>query len=134
MLLESETVVQAVAVPWRTAYDFAREPANLPQWASGLAAGIEHVEGHWYGQSPMGRVRIEMTAENPHGVLDHRVTLPDGTPFDNPFRVVPNREGALFLFTVFRAEGVDAAAFKKDVAHVTGDLEALRALLESRKP
>jgi len=130
----STTVSVAADVPWRTAYEYARHPDNLPSWASGLSSGIAFEGGHWITQSPMGPVAVEMAAENTFGVLDHDVVLPDGTTFHNPFRVVPNAAGCLFVFTVFRTDGVDADAHAKDVAHVRQDLEALKALLEGGRP
>jgi hypothetical protein len=47
---------------------------------------------------------------------------------------VPSRDGCLFVFTVFRTDGVDAGAHAKDVDHVRRDLEALKGLLEGGRP
>lgn len=134
MTWPSTTVTVAARVPWHTAYDYARHPDNLPSWASGLSSGIAFEGGRWITQSPMGPVAVEMAPENPFGVLDHDVELPDGTRFHNPFRVVPAGDGCLFVFTVFQTDGVGAEAHAKDVAHVRQDLEALKALLEGDRP
>jgi hypothetical protein len=131
MLQDVRIVTASIAVPWQVVYEFARQPARLPQWASGLAAGIVEEGGRWFGESPMGRVRIEMAPDNAYGVLDHDVTLPDGTVFHNPMRAVANGDGCELTFTVFRAVGADSASFEKDCAHVAGDLQALKRLLES---
>lgn len=37
----------------------------------------------------MGLVHTEFTPINTYGILDHVVTLPDGTKVLNPFRVIP---------------------------------------------
>ncbi|GAA2751643.1 hypothetical protein GCM10009869_16320 [Amnibacterium kyonggiense] len=68
----------------------ARDPALLPQWAGGLAQGevAQEGEGVFAVDSPMGRVRVVFTPPNDHGVLDHDVTLPDGSVTRNPFRVL----------------------------------------------
>jgi uncharacterized protein YndB with AHSA1/START domain len=132
MLQDVRLVTVSIAVPWQVVYEFARQPALLPQWASGLAAGIAEEGGRWWAESPMGRVQVEMTPDNPYGVLDHDVTLPDGTVFHNPLRAVANGDGCELSFTVFRAPGADNASFEKDCAHVQGDLQALKRLMESR--
>lgn len=134
MLHDVRLVTVSIAVPWQVVYEFARQPSLLPQWASGLAAGIVEEGGRWLAESPMGRVQVEMAPDNPYGVLDHDVTLPDGTLFHNPMRAVPNGDGCELTFTVFRADGVDSAQFEKDCAQVLSDLQALKRLMESRAP
>lgn len=131
MLQDVRIVTVSIAVPWQVVYEFARQPSLLPQWASGLAAGVVEEGGRWFGESPMGRVQIEMAPDNPYGVLDHDVTLPDGTVFSNPMRAVANGDGCELTFTLFRAAGADSASFEKDFAQVTSDLQVLKRLLES---
>lgn len=131
---EARVVSQPVAVAANTLYEFARQLENLPLWASGLATGIEQCDGQWFTDSPMGRVQVAMAPHNPFGVLDHDVTLPDGTTVHNAFRVTPCGEGASLLsFVVLRLEGVGQANFEADVAHVRKDLAALKQLLEARQ-
>jgi hypothetical protein len=128
---ESELVGQAVNAPADAVYAFASRMENLPQWASGLAAGIEQRNGDWYTQSPMGEVKVAMAPANAFGVLDHDVTLPDGTTVHNAFRVTPSGEGSLLVFVVLHLPGVDQQRFDADVAHVRKDLLALKAIMES---
>lgn len=133
MRIQDSTVVsQPVAVAANAVYDFARRMENLPRWASGLASGIEQRDGQWFTDSPMGKVRVDMAPHNPFGVLDHDVTLPDGTTVHNAFRVTPCGDGAsLLTFVVLRLEGVSQADFDADVAHVRRDLSALQHLMEA---
>jgi hypothetical protein len=129
---ETQVVVVTAAVPARLAYDIARRVELLPRWASGLAAGVKQVDGEWYAESPMGRVRLVMAPENPFGVLDHDVTLPDGTTVHNAFRVVPvDGDSCVLTFVVVRLPGVSQESFETDLAHVHRDLLALRDFLES---
>jgi hypothetical protein len=95
---------------------------NLPRWASGLAAGVVHENGEWFTESPMGRVKVEMAPRNAFRVLDHDVTLPDGTRVHNAFRVTPAGNGSLLLFVVFRLQGMTDEAFQGDVAHVATNM------------
>ena len=127
---EAHVVSQSVDVVCDTVYHFARQMENLPLWASGLAQGITRLQGEWFAESPMGKVKVTMAPENPFGVLDHEVVLPDGTSVHNAFRVSPCGEGSLLTFVVLRLPGVSQQAFDADVAHVGRDLAALKRLLE----
>ena len=90
-------------------YAFVSEPANLPRWAAGLDPSLP----------------IRFAEKNAFGVLDHWVSLPDGTVVYVPVRVIANGDGSELSFTLF-----DAPA--GDVAMVERDLQALKALLEAR--
>lgn len=128
----SRIVSQPVAVHADVVYDYAHIIENLPQWASGLAAGVQQRDGVWYTESPMGHVRLDMAPKNAFRVLDHDVTLPDGTVVHNALRVTPAGDGSLLSFVVLRLPGTTDEAFEQDVAHVRRDLQALASLLESR--
>ncbi|HWL59560.1 MAG TPA: SRPBCC family protein [Microbacteriaceae bacterium] len=110
---------------------FAGNPANLPRWASGLSSGIRQEGDRWVTDSPMGRVEVAFTGPIEHGVLDHDVTLPDGTVFVNPLRVLPNDGGSEVVFTLYHLPGVATEEFERDTELIRADLERLRAVLES---
>jgi hypothetical protein len=111
---------------------YAGDPANLPAWAAGLAAGIRPAGEAWIADSPMGEVAVRFVPENELGVLDHDVTLPDGTTVHNPLRVLPNGAGSEVVFTAFQRDGMDDAAFAADRAAILADLRRLREILEAR--
>jgi len=134
--------------PPEQVYAYARDPANLGAWAAGLASGrIEPgdesgAEGGGADgdgdrgdtlvvDSPMGRVSVRFLPRNELGVLDHEVTLPDGTVTYNPLRVVPHPDGAEVIFTL---RGVDDDEFEQDAAMVAEDLARLRAVFEGPLP
>lgn len=111
---------------------FAGSDAHLPQWAAGLALGQLRREGDdLLVESPMGEVRVRFAPANDLGVLDHDVTLPDGTVVHNPLRVLAHPLGAEVVFTLRRLTGVTADAFEADARAVADDLERLRSLLET---
>ncbi|KQP14248.1 SRPBCC family protein [Pseudorhodoferax sp. Leaf267] len=123
---EAVVVSQTIDASADAVYAFASRMENLPLWASGLAAGIEQRHGHWFASSPMGQVQVAMAPANAFGVMDHDVTLPDGTTVHNAFRVTPCGDGCLLTFVVLRLEGVSQQSFEADVAHVRRDLETLK--------
>lgn len=122
----------SIARPWREVYDFAREPANLPQWAAGLAGStVEPIDGDWVTDSPMGRVKVAFAQPNEFGVLDHDVTLPTGEVVTNPVRVFANGDGCDVVFSVRRRADMSDADLERDAGLVEQDLRTLRALMEA---
>lgn len=111
-------------------YAFASDPDHLPRWAAGLASSpVARVGDDLVVSSPMGEVRVRFTPPNDHGVLDHVVTLPDGTTVLNPMRVVAHPDGAEVVFTVRQLQ-MSEAELERDAALVAADLVALKVLLE----
>ena len=129
MRYEAEVVNQAVDAPAPAVYDFAVQMENLPRWASGLSSGISQRDGCWFAQSPMGEVEVKMAARNSFGVLDHQVTLPDGSSVHNALRVTPAGSGSVLSFVVLRLPGTKDDVFAADVAHVRKALKALAQLM-----
>ena len=115
-------------------YEFAADPHNMSQWASGLAeGGLRQTADGWVAASPMGEVTVEFAPPNEFGVLDHVVRLPSGEAVYNPLRVVPAGPGqprCEVVFTVRRQPGTTDEQFEADAATVAADLDALRRLLE----
>ncbi|MET9327023.1 SRPBCC family protein [Tsukamurella sp. NPDC003166] len=128
MTEESRHISVVIRRPAEEVYEFARDPENLVAWAAGLATGVRRDGDDLLTDSPMGEVRVRFAPDNPFGVLDHDVTLPDGTVVNNPLRVLTHPDGAEVLFTVRRL-GASDAEFERDCATVRADLERLRDLL-----
>lgn len=85
--------------------------------------------GRWLSDSPMGAIEIAFTGPRELGILDHDVTLPDGTVVRNPLRVLPNGGGSEVVFTLFRRPGATDVSFAEDAALVAEDLDRLAALV-----
>lgn len=127
MTEESRHISVVIPRPAPEVYAFARAPENLVRWAAGLATGVRPDGDDLVADSPMGEVRVRFAPDNTFGVLDHDVTLPDGTVVNNPLRVLAHPNGAEVLFTVRRL-GASDADFDRDCATVLSDLERLRAV------
>jgi hypothetical protein len=115
-----------------TVYAYASLPENLPHWATGLGMGISRNGDHWLIKTPQGDLRLDFTPQNGLGVLDHTVTLPDGSEVYVPMRVVPNGAGSEVSLTLFRQPEMDDAAYERDAQTMRADLEKLKAVLEAR--
>ncbi|SFJ51424.1 polyketide cyclase [Caulobacter sp. UNC279MFTsu5.1] len=130
-LFEARPITVSIARPADQVYDFARRPESFPKWAAGLGGSLTRDGDRWIGHGPDGDVDVRFSPENPYGVLDHWVTLPDGSEISIPLRVVPNGDGAEVTLTLFRVPGMDDARFERDQGMVAADLARLKALLEA---
>ena len=127
---ESRHLSTHIARPAAEVYAFVTDPARLPEWAAGLGGRVEERDGRWFADSPMGEVEVRFAPENPFGVADHDVTLPDGQVFSNPMRVLPDGDGCEVVFTLRRQPEMTDDAFEADTTAIRTDLATLQRLLE----
>lgn len=128
-MLESRTITVSINRNWNEVYEAVWRPENFPQWASGLSKSSFVRDGEtWKAEGPAGQVRIRFTEHNAYGVMDHTVTLGDGTEIYVPLRVIRNGDGADVALTLFRQPGMTDAQFAADADWVANDLLALKAL------
>jgi hypothetical protein len=133
-MFESRHISIRIHKPASEVYAFTWEPQSFTKWAAGLASGLTPDGDQWIAHGPGGDVQVRFSPKNDFGVLDHWVTLPDGTELYMPLRVVANGEGAEVGMTLYRPPTMyDDAAFDRDAAAVGRDLAKLKALLEARK-
>ena len=132
MNLPSRVVAQACDATADDVYDFAHRVENLPRWAAGLATTLVQEDGHWFTDTPGGRLRIAMAPRNALHVMDHDVTLPDGRTVHNAFRVTPTGDGSLIAFVVLRLPEASDADFERDCGLVAADLRTLATLVEAK--
>lgn len=125
-------ISQSIDAGFEAVIAFAAEPRNLPLWAAGLSTGIRNDGGRWVTDSPMGSVEVKFVGPTEWGILDHDVTLPDGTVVHNPLRVLRNNKGAEVVFSIFRRPGMTDAECEEDARLVRNDLARLKTLLEHR--
>jgi hypothetical protein len=130
MASESRHLSVSIDRPAAEVYQYASQPTNLPNWARGLGAGIEKVDGQWVVESPGGPVVVALAEPNEYGVLDHDVTFASGETFYNPMRVLADGSGSEVVFTLRRLAGMSDAEFDRDTEAVSSDLRTLKHLVE----
>lgn len=128
--MNSQTLSVFIAAPPARVYGFAADPVHLPMWVPSFCKSVARSGDDWVVESPLGRALFAFAPPNDYGVLDHTVTLPDGTRFFNPMRVIANGAGSEVLFTLFQHEGMSDEQFRGDAALVRSDLESLRHVIE----
>jgi len=122
--------------PYDEVYEYVSDPAHMPEWASGLSGGLEQDREHgdWVGMGgPSGDVRVRFAADNAFGVVDHDVTLADGTVVHVPLRVLRNGQVSEVVITLFRAPKMDDEQMAGDRANMERDLAKLKKVLEAER-
>jgi hypothetical protein len=132
MTSESRHISERIDRPAAEVYDYASDPANLPQWAPGLGSSVEKVDGRWFVETSMGRVGFAFVPRNEYGILDHDVTLPSGEVIYNPMRVIADGSGCEVVFTLRRLPGMSDEDFTRDAEAVAADLTRLKLVCEGR--
>ena len=132
MTLESRHICEWIDRRAQEVYDYAADPANLPQWAPGLGSSVEKIDGRWFVQTSEGRVGFAFVHRNEYGVLDHYVTLPSGEAVYSPMRVIADGSSCEVVFTLRRRPGMSDEDFSADADAVAADLTRLKRLLEGR--
>lgn len=130
-MMNTRTISVSIMKSPQKVYEFASNPANLPQWAPGFVKSIALRDGKWLAETTLGTATFMFAEHNVFGVLDHGVTLPSGETSANPMRVVANGEGSEVLFTLFQDAGMSNAEFTNDTQVVFGDLQKLKAVIEA---
>ncbi len=121
----------SIDVPFDRAYGYAQKPEHFTAWAAGLAASLHRSGDGWVADTPEGPAKVEFSAPNAYGVLDHRVCLHGKPPIDIPLRMVRNGDGTELLFTLLRQPDMDDAMFERDAELVRRDLQSLKRVLRA---
>lgn len=129
-LHNTRTVSVSIACPPGRVYRFVSNPQNLPAWAPAFFSSVRKQDDRWLAETTLGEIAICFAAANTLGVLDHVVTLPDGTEVNNPMRVIANAGGSEVLFTLVQQPNQTDTQFAADAATVQHDLNTLKQVLE----
>lgn len=107
----------------RTVFEFLKEPANLPLWAH---AFVSAGDGRARLETPARAIDLglDVTADADTGIVDWRLTFPDGGVGIAQSRVTETTRGTCIYSFVLHAPPVA-------LEHVEGALEAQRVLLQS---
>jgi hypothetical protein len=128
--VKSRTVSVVIKCPPGDVYGFVSDPRNLLRWATQFCRSVRPAGDAWVLDTPLGEVGFRFVERNSLGVLDHVVTLADGTQVLNPMRVVANGDDSEVLFTLFQPPATSDLQFLEDCSMVEKDLRTLKSVLE----
>lgn len=112
-------------------YQFASNPENFPVWIAFIKSVTRENGNIWFAETDLGNIKIEFVPKNKFGIIDHVVTLPDGSAVNNPMRVIANGTGSELVFTLFWMPDRTEEEFNEDAKLVESDLQKLKKILES---
>lgn len=112
-------------------YAFASNPKNFPVWVEFIKSMTKETENLWAAETDLGKIKIQFAPQNEFGIIDHWVTLPDGTTVNNPMRVIENGKGSELVFTLFWIPSRTEEEFKEDAKLVENDLTKIKTILEA---
>jgi hypothetical protein len=113
---------------------FVGDGDNLPRWAIGFAKSVRSSGSGWLVTTAQGEVPTSITVDESAGTVDFCIEPAPGAEATAYARVVPNGNGAEFVFTQMQQPGVQDEVFDQLVAAVGHELAALKALLEVECP
>src|SRR3989475_765623 len=106
------------------------EPENLPHWARAFCQAIRPDGDAWLVSSPQREVRVRYRTDEALGVIDFHLSPAPGIEALAASRVLPNGDGAAYVFTQFQTPGMPEDVFTDQVHALREELLILKALLE----
>jgi hypothetical protein len=128
--MRSDTQSVTIATAPDKVRAFVADGANLPRWAIGFAKSVVPGPTGWLVSTAQGEMPTTIGTDERTGTVDFRMQPAPGVTATAYARVVPNGDGAEFVFTQFQQPGVPNEVFDELVGAVGHELAALKALLE----
>ena len=116
-------------------FDFVADPENLPRWAVGFCRSIRRdaeTSDRWIVTTAQGDLPIRYVTDRELGVVDFYLSPAPGVEAAAFSRVVPNGDGAEYVFTQFQAPGMPNEVFEGQVRALVEELHVLRAVIGAR--
>jgi hypothetical protein len=128
ILSHSHTRSISIAADPAEVLTFLADPHNLPRWAPAFARSVTERDGRLLVDTGQGELPISLSVSRERGTVD---VLSAAEPRVGAFsRVLPNGDGAEYLFTLLFAPDADETAVAAQLAVVDQELEAVRAFCE----
>jgi hypothetical protein len=133
--MRSDTRTVRIDAPATEVFAFVADPANLPLWAVGFCRAIRRdgeAPDRWIVTTAQGDLPIRYVTDAALGVVDLYLSPAPGVEAAAFSRVVPNEEGADYIFTQFQTPSMSDEIFKGQVRALTEELQVLRGLMAAR--
>ena len=120
----------AIAAPPALVHAYVADAAHLPQWAPAFATSVRRADDHWVVTQGGREFGIALISDARAGTAD--IVSPLDRTRGAFTRVIPNRDGCAYSFTLLFAPDADADAVEEQLATVDAELAAVRAACEPR--
>jgi hypothetical protein len=132
--MRTDTKTIAIHASPEKVVQFLADPQNLPRWAVGFAKAVRKDGPRWVVTTGGGEMGVRIAADEKTGVVDFYMSPAPGIEGLAGSRVLPNGQGAEYIFTQFQAPDMPDEMFAKNVQAVAHELTVLKALLEIECP
>jgi polyketide cyclase/dehydrase/lipid transport protein len=113
-------------------FDFVADPETLPLWAVGFCRRIRRDGPRWIVTTSHGDMALRLDADRIRGTIDFYWSPASGIELGAFSRVVPNGDGAEYIFTQFQSAGMSDEAFDGQVTALGEELRVLGSILRAR--
>jgi hypothetical protein len=131
MMMRSDTQTTSIPASYDEAFAFLADPRNLPRWAVGFARGIRREGNGWIVQTNQGDVPVRFVTDAQRGTIDFHMTVAPEVEAVAYSRVIPNADGAEYVFTQFQSPGMPDEVFAALRAALTEELAILPLLFRA---
>jgi hypothetical protein len=132
--MRSNTQSVSVDVQPDALFNLVADVQALPRWAIGFAKNVIKEDGGWVVETGQGLMPIEIVSDSVVGSVDFRIRPAPGVVMIAHSRVLPRGEGSEYVFTQFQPPGMPDEVFDGQVAALTHELSALKAIAEVQCP
>jgi hypothetical protein len=132
--MRSDTQSITIAARPKDVLAFVGDGDNLPRWAIGFAKSVRPCQSGWVVTTGQGEVPTSIVVSEKAGTVDFHMEPSPGVQATAYARLVPNGDGAEFIFTQLQQPGVPDEVFDGLVQAVGYELVTLKALLEVECP
>lgn len=131
MTYPAKNISISINTPNEKVYQYVSNPENFPEWLAFLKKITQKSDTIWNAETDLGNIEIFISPKNEFGVVDHIVTLPNGSQINNILRVIKNNDGSEVIFTLFHLPEKTEKEFNDDAGLVSADLKTLKSILEN---
>lgn len=132
--MRSSTESVTIAATPEEVVTFVADPENLPKWAIGFARSIRRENDSWIVTTPQGDVTVQICTDSDQSIVDFVMSPAPGVTVTAYSRVLPNEEGAEYVFTQFQTAGMADEIFEGQIEALGHEFNVLKSLLEVQCP
>lgn len=131
----SDTRAVTIQAPATEVFAFIANPENLPRWAVGFCRAIRpdpEKAGWWIVTTAQGDLPVRYATDVERGTIDFYLSPTPDVDVPAFSRVIPNGNGADYVFTQHQPPGMPDEVFERQVHALLEELQVLRALIQAR--
>jgi hypothetical protein len=129
---KTNTQSVSIAATPTQAFKFIADPETLAVWAVGFCRRIRREGDGWIVTTAQGDVPIRYETDDRRGTIDFYFSPAPGIEIAAFSRVVPNGDGAEYVFTQFQAPDMPDATFAAQVSALAEELRVLSSAIRAR--